>query len=220
MARWVEQRPELIAHRYDRLAPFYGTLEWLYLLRLLGVRRKSVSELRLRQGDTVLEVGCGSGSNFPLLERAVGPGGIIFGVDLSGGMLARAKARCSRHGWSNVEMTQADALSYQPRVQPRAALFSFSYSAIPERSRVLAQTWSLLQPGGRLVITDLSMVQGRGLRFLLPFAYWYSRRGLLGKPDTEPWRALERLSGAVETQRISLFGLGHFFICAATKAAV
>ncbi len=160
MARWVEQRPELIAHHYDRLAPFYGTLEWLYMLRLLGVRRKSVSKLRLRQGDTVLEVGCGSGSNFQLLERVVGPNGIIFGVDLSGGMLARAKARCSRHGWSNVEMTQADALSYQPRVQPRAALFSFSYSAIPERSRVLAQTWSLLQPGGRLVITDLSMVQG------------------------------------------------------------
>lgn len=46
-----------------------------------------------------------------------------------------------------------------------------------------------------------------------------SRRGLLGKPDTEPWRDLEQLAGAVEVRRISLFGLGHFFICAATEVA-
>ena len=220
MAHWVEQRPEFIAQRYDRLAPFYGALEWLYMLPLLGVRQKTVSALRLRPGDPVLEVGCGSGGNFQLLNRAVGPTGTVLGVDLSAGMLARAKTRCSKHGWSNVEVTQADAVSYEPRVPPRGVLFSFSYSAIPERNRVLARAWSVLQAGGRLVIADLSMAQGRGLRFLLPFAYWYSRRGLLGKPDTEPWRELERLAGAVETQRISLFGLGHFFICAATKAAV
>ena len=217
MAHWIEQEPEFIARRYDHLAPFYGALEWLYMLPLLGVRRKTVSALGLRRGEPVLEVGCGSGSNFQLLERAVGPTGIVLGVDLSAGMLARAKKRCLRHGWSNVEVSQANAVSYQPRVPPRAVLFSFSYSAIPERDRVLAQTWSVLEAGGRLVITDLSMAQGRGLRFLLPLAYWYSSRGLLGKPDTEPWRELEQLAGTVETQRISLFGLGHFFICAATK---
>jgi len=156
---------------------------------------------------------------FQLLERAVGPTGIVLGVDLSAGMLARARARCSRHGWSNVEVTQADAVSFRPRVPPRAVLFSFSYSAIPERDRVLTQMWNALQSGGRLVVTGLSLAQGRGLRFVRPFAYWYSRRSLLGKPDTEPWRQLERLAGAVETQRISLFGLGHFFICAVPKAA-
>ena len=91
MAHWVEQRPEFIAQRYDRLAPFYGALEWLYMLPLLGVRQKTVSALRLRPGDPVLEVGCGSGGNFQLLNRAVGPTGTVLGVDLSAGMLARAK---------------------------------------------------------------------------------------------------------------------------------
>lgn len=220
MAPWIEQSPATIAKRYDRLAPFYGVLEWLYLLPLLGIRSKTVSRLRLQPGDTVLEIGCGSGRNLPLLVQGVGPSGAVLGVDLSPGMLERAGALCRRRSWSNVELTRADAAEDAPRIRPNAVLFSFSYSAIPQRSRVLASAWSVLRPGGRLVITDLSLSEGRGLRIVLPFANWYSRRTLLGKPDTQPWRDLASHADAVDTQRVSLGGLGHFVVCSATKAAV
>jgi hypothetical protein len=98
-------------------------------------------------------------------------------------------------------------------------LFCFSYSAIPQRSRVLAAAWRSLAPAGRLVITDLSLSEGRGSRYVLPFANWYSRRTLLGRPDTEPWRDLASYAAAVDTHRIPLFGLGHYYICSARKAA-
>lgn len=217
MADWTEQKPEFVARRYDRLARFYGVFEWLYGLPLLGIRGKTVAALQLHTGDTVLELGCGSGRNFARLERAVGPRGRVLGVDLSPGMLARARALCARHGWSNVELTHADAAVSAPGVRPNAILFCFSYSAMPERRRVLADAWNLLLPRGRLVITDLSMAGARGLRFLLPLACWYSRRTLLGKPDTEPWSDLAAHAGDVEIQRSPLAGLGRFVICRAVK---
>ncbi len=219
MSRWIEQAPARIARRYDRLAPFYVLLEWLYMLPLFRIRAKTVSHLELQPGETVLDIGCGSGRNLPLLMSGVGPSGSILGVDLSAGMLKRARSLCSRRGWANVELTQADATGYVPRSPPHAVLFCFSYSAIPERGRVLESSWAALRPGGRLVITDLSLSEGRGLRFVLPFANWYSRRLLLGKPDTEPWRDLASHAGAIDRERIALGGLGHFHICSARKPA-
>jgi SAM-dependent methyltransferase len=46
-----------------------------------------VDQLKLRKGDRVLEVGCGTGRNFPFPRDAVGSKGRIYGVDLSEGML-------------------------------------------------------------------------------------------------------------------------------------
>src|ERR1700742_3284812 len=54
-------------------------------------RLRTVHALGLRPGDTVVDMACGTGLNFPLLEKAVGPGGRIVGVDLTDAMLARAQ---------------------------------------------------------------------------------------------------------------------------------
>jgi len=60
-------------------------------------------------GDTVIDMACGTGLNFSLLQKAVGPGGRIVGVDLTDAMLARAQDRIKANGWSNVSLVQADA---------------------------------------------------------------------------------------------------------------
>src|SRR6202044_2485796 len=72
-------------------------------------RRRAVQALGLRPGDTVIDMACGTGLNFPLLQRAVGPGGRIVGVDLTDAMLARAQNRIQSNGWSNFSLVQADA---------------------------------------------------------------------------------------------------------------
>lgn len=68
------------ARRYD----FTANLYYLIGFRLGAYRRAAVARLALRPGDTVVEVGCGTGLNFSLLERAVGTCGTIIGVDLRG----------------------------------------------------------------------------------------------------------------------------------------
>lgn len=89
------------AKRYDlsvQIYPFLG-------FRIDHYRRETVSELRLRPGDTIIELGCGTGLNFPYLERAVGSEGKIIGVDLTDSMLAVAKDRVESEGWGNVTLT-------------------------------------------------------------------------------------------------------------------
>src|ERR1700757_2246041 len=75
------------AKRYDitsRLYPVPGYPQRTQRLR-------AVQALGLRPDDTVIDMACGTGLNFPLLERVVGPDGRIVGVDLTDAMLARAQ---------------------------------------------------------------------------------------------------------------------------------
>ena len=125
---------ETITAGYDRVAPFYRALSPLFLITPRA-RRKGVAALALRPGDTVLEVGVGTGRNLRYLVDAVGPTGTVIGVDLSGGMLAQARKLVTRDGWSNVELIQADAATVEIPGELDAALFSLSYSAMPEAVR-------------------------------------------------------------------------------------
>src|SRR3954447_3259373 len=119
------------SRQYDRVARFYSTLEPLYLIFPLA-RRKAVAALNLEPGDTVLEIGAGTGRNFPYLVEAVGPSGTVIGVDASKGMLAEADKLVARRGWSNVQSLHQDATRLQVDHEPDAVLFSLSYSALPE----------------------------------------------------------------------------------------
>ena len=88
------------AKHYDftsRLSPAPG-----YPQRALRLR--AVRALGLRAGDRVVDIACGTGLNFPLVEEAIGPGGRIVGVDLTDAMLARAQARVEANGWNNVSL--------------------------------------------------------------------------------------------------------------------
>jgi protein-L-isoaspartate O-methyltransferase len=76
------------------------------------LRRRAAARLNLKPGHRVLEIGCGTGRNFAFLREAVGPSGKVYGVDLSTGMLRRARALCRREQWANVELTHGDAIEY------------------------------------------------------------------------------------------------------------
>src|SRR5215469_18482585 len=56
-------------------------------------RLRAVEALGLRAGDTVIDIACGTGLNFPLVEGVIGPDGRIVGVDLTDAMLAQAQDR-------------------------------------------------------------------------------------------------------------------------------
>ncbi len=101
--------------RYDRIARFYSTLEPLYLI-FPPARRRAVAALGLKPGDTVLEIGAGTGRNFPYLVEAVGPSGTVIGVDASPGMLAEARKLIERRRL--VECPAAPARRHSARSRP------------------------------------------------------------------------------------------------------
>lgn len=118
------------AKRYDRSAPLFyiaGFRHWAY-------RKRAIQSLGLHMGDTVVDIGCGTGLNFSLLQEQVGPDGRIIGIDLSDSMLAQASGRIEAHRWSNVELIQRDVATYIFPSELGGILSTFALTLVSERT--------------------------------------------------------------------------------------
>lgn len=116
-----------VSENYDRAAPAYDRMTDFAFGRLLGIEKHRNSTIDLLgdlQGATVLDIGCGTGRNFPYLMSRIGPGGRLIGVDYSEGMLARARQRVERQGWNNVELMRTDAATLEGVPGPVDAVVS------------------------------------------------------------------------------------------------
>jgi ubiquinone/menaquinone biosynthesis C-methylase UbiE len=211
---WVDLSPRSVAQRYDRLSGLIPLFDWLFF-QPPGFRAKAVSRLDLRPGEHVLEIGCGTGRNLPFLSKAVGPHGRVYGVDLSPGMLARARTLCDRNQWRNVELIESDAANYRAPAPLDGVMFGLSYNTMPHHLLVLREAWAQLRPGGRLVIMDAKLPPGLGGRLVLPFSLWLMKHTMLGNPLIKPWEDLTRLAGSVEMEQ---FMFGSWYICRAIKS--
>jgi hypothetical protein len=65
--------------------------------------------------------------NFPFLREAIGPTRRIYGVDLSAGMLRKARKLSDHHHWTNIHLTEGDAANYVAPEPFDGVLFSLSY---------------------------------------------------------------------------------------------
>jgi len=120
-------------------------------------RLRAVRALGLRPGDTVVDVACGTGLNFPLLQEAIGAEGRIVGVDLTDAMLARARERAEAEGWRNVSLVQSDAAAFEFPSGIDAILSTYALSQVPDCAAVIAHGAAALSAGGRCVVLDLKV---------------------------------------------------------------
>ena len=154
-------------------------------------RLRAVQALALHPGDTVVDIACGTGLNFPVIERVIGPNGRIVGVDLTDAMLAHARDRIDTHGWTNITLVQADAADFEFPAAVDAILSTYALSQVPESAEVIARGAAALAGGGRWVVLDLKVPDNTpgwlahlGAAMVRPFASideWIMRR---------PWEAI------------------------------
>lgn len=210
---WIDYDSQFVRRRYNTLAPFYTVFDLVFLLPP-GIRARAVRTIDLKLGDSVLEVGCGSGRNLKHLVNAVGPKGTVYGADISEGMLAQARRRCERNGWSGVKLLHGDALELSLPEKIDGALFSLSYATMIHRREILRHAWDQLKPGGRLVIMDARIQKGTIGELYRPLAVWILKRTVLGNPDVDILQDLRELAGTIDVQE-----LFHetYFIGRATK---
>lgn len=153
----VERTRQQVRGYYDRIARHYDLMAEL---SEGPVRREGLAQLDAKPGEAVLEIGCGTGRALVPLARAVSPGGSVTGVDLSEGMLARARSFVAGAAVSQaVRLVHADAtaLPFEP-ASFDAAFASFALELFdgPEIPNVLGELTRVLRPGGRVVVVGMS----------------------------------------------------------------
>jgi ubiquinone/menaquinone biosynthesis C-methylase UbiE len=193
------------AKHYDITSRFYPAPG--YPQRAQRVR--AVQALGLRPGHTVVDIACGTGLNFSLIEDAIGPTGRIVGVDMTDAMLAQAQARVETNGWSNVSLVQADAAEFDFPTEVDAILSTYALSQVPECAEVIARGAAALSGGGRWVVLDLKVpantprwLAHAGTAVVRPFAsidQWILRR---------PWEAIR---AAMQEELADLSWIELFF---------
>jgi ubiquinone/menaquinone biosynthesis C-methylase UbiE len=175
------------AKHYDITSQFYPVPGYPQRAQ----RLRAVRALGLRPGDSVVDVACGTGLNFSLLEQVIGPDGRIVGVDLTDAMLAQAEHRIETNGWSNISLVQADAAEFDFPPEVDAILSTYALSHVAESGDVIARGAAALSSGGRWVVLDLKVPDNAprwlaqlGVALVRPFGSidaWMARR---------PWQTI------------------------------
>jgi ubiquinone/menaquinone biosynthesis C-methylase UbiE len=179
----------LRARNYDLTANLY----YLLGFREQFFRRMAVEALQLKPGDTVVEIGCGTGLNFRLLQEKIGRSGRIIGVDLTDAMLAQARKRVAANGWTNVEFVESAAAAYRFPPDLDGILSTFALTLDADYDKVIANGAKALKPGRRWVILDFKL-PSNWIRHLTPLLITLLRPFAVSEAlaSRHPWESIGR----------------------------
>jgi len=194
---------------YDRISPVYGYLTAAFERKPAEM---ALGRLSLEEGETVLEIGFGSGYCLQRIAESVGKTGKAHGIDISWGMLAVTKRRLDKAGLTDrVQLYRGDAanLPYGDNIFDAAFMSStlelFDTDEIP---RVLKEVKRVLKLGGRLGVASMSKANGESALLRL---YEWTHKKWPKYVDCRPIYVEQSIRDAgyeIRTkERVKLFGL-------------
>lgn len=197
-------------HFYDLTRKYY----------LLG-RDRLIAEMRVNEGDHVLEIGCGTGRNLDILARKY-PDTKFYGLDASAEMLRNAEKKKESKALRNLVLKRALAgefshlETFNVEEPFNIVFFSYSISMIPEWEDALENSLINLKPGGHLYIVDFFDQRSMPVWFRKPMQAWLRTFHVQFKPDLVPHlRRLEK-KGAGRLKVTTLYKT-YSFIAEFTK---
>ncbi len=146
---------DLMDRVYGRQQAIYNLTRKYFLLGRDGL----IERLAPGTGESILEIGCGTGRNLIAAARRH-PGARLYGIDISSAMLARAASDVGRAGLApRIRLAAGDAMDFDAEELFGVAQFdrifiSYALSMIPAWRESLEHAASLLAPGGQLVVID------------------------------------------------------------------
>jgi ubiquinone/menaquinone biosynthesis C-methylase UbiE len=197
LTRWLTPNRSTALRQYRSRARIYD----LELLLFEPVRQRAIDLLRLKSGDQVLDVGCGTGLSFTALEGLVGAEGSLVGIEQSPEMLERARARAAENSWQNITLISSSVEEAAIPVAADAALFHFTHD-IMRTADALTNVVSHLKPGARIVAAGLKWAPMR----TMPLNLFVWNAALRSTSTLEglarPWSHLEPLVSELEVEQM------------------
>jgi demethylmenaquinone methyltransferase/2-methoxy-6-polyprenyl-1,4-benzoquinol methylase len=143
----------------------------------MPLRRRTIALLQLRQGQTVLDVGAGTGLSYGLLREGVGPQGRVLAFEQSPEMFALARQRVQREGWQNVWHANEPAETVALPAMADAVLFNYTHD-ICRTPQAVDNLMRQVRPGARIAMA--------GIKF---FPWWTGPLNLLAWMKNRPYNA-------------------------------
>lgn len=140
-------------------------------------RKKAIASLKLNPNSTVLDVACGIGFNFKIIESYLQNKGKLIGVDISTESLKVAKAYIAKYKWTNVELVNMSIIDYNPKIQFDAILCTFALEIIPDYKATIDKIFELLKPKGRFAMIGMKLSSKMPYKLLNPVIDWFEKSG-------------------------------------------
>ena len=142
---------------YNIMADDYTQLEGYNADADLGLGCGLPTEFaKIKEGDTVIDLGSGAGNDAFIARRFVGEKGKVLGVDFTEAMIARARDNAEKLGLNNVEFRLGDiddmpvTSNYADVVVSNCVL-----NLVPDKNKVISEIFRILKPGGHFSISDI-----------------------------------------------------------------
>ena len=197
LARWLTPNRTGALLQYRSRARIYD----LELSLFEPVRARAIELLRIRSGDTVLDIGCGTGLSFPAIERSIGATGSIIGIEQSPEMIDLARTRATENGWENVTLISAAVEDARISHPADRAIFHFTHD-IMRTPPALANVRQHLKPGSRVVAAGLKWAPLRAMPLNL-FVWGAALRSTTTLEGlARPWSHLEELVTGLQVEEM------------------
>jgi len=168
-------RSETARVSYNRMSRWYDLLSNRFERKF---RDTGISMIEATGGETILEIGFGTGHSIVALARAVGGSGMVYGIDISDGMLQIAKDRVRKEGLTETaHLERGEAMQLPFKEELFDAIFmSFTLELFhsTEIPTVLSQCRRVLKKGGRICVVSLSKKEQPG--FMIKLYLWAHHR--------------------------------------------
>lgn len=147
--------------RYNRIAPVYDFMEGLVERSRYSTWREMIwSKV---EGNKILEVGVGTGKNFPCYPR----GAEITAIDFSDRMLERARKKAREQGLQ-VRLQQMDVQSLEFEDNTfDTVVATFVFCSVPDPVRGLAEVERVCRPGGKVLLLEHVLSDNRVIAWLM-----------------------------------------------------